>query len=127
MTHPVCVFRRARRSGHLRWSLSLALLLLAMVAHAHAANNRWNNGTGSFVFNTGANWVGGAAPGLLDVAQFGVSGMIQSTYTVSFNNNATNQALQIEKDRVTLDLSSRQYTLTAATGIVVGNQSGVFP
>jgi hypothetical protein len=77
----------------------LAVGLLAIVANAHAANRRWNNGTGSFVFNTGGNWVGGGMPpGVLDVAQFGISAPLlpAGAYTVNFNNNATNQALHIE-------------------------------
>src|SRR4051812_6488497 len=119
----------ARRPGGARLACRFLglIALLSTAAEADAANKRWSNGSGSFVFNAAGNWTGGVTPGLLDVSQFGISGLIQSTYTVSFNNNATNQALQIEKDRVTLDLSSRQYTVTAATGIVVGNQSGVFP
>jgi T5SS/PEP-CTERM-associated repeat protein len=64
----------------------------------------------------------------LDVAQFGISGgLFQSTYTVSFNNNATNQALHVEDDLVTFNLNSRTYTVTTATGIVIGNQAGGFP
>src|SRR3954453_9475527 len=110
-------------------SALLAVLLLEMVVAADAANKRWNNGTGSGVFNTGGNWVGGgAAPGSFDVAQFGISAApFQSTYTVSFNNNVTNQALNIEDDLVTFNLSSRQYSVTAATGIVIGNQSAGLP
>src|SRR4051812_23167073 len=110
-------------------SALLAVLLLEMVAAADAANKRWNNGTGSGVFNTGGNWVGGgAAPGSLDVAQFGISAApFQSTYTVSFNNNVTNQALQIEDDLVTFNLNSRTYTVTAASGIVIGNQPSGLP
>ena len=62
---------------------------------------------------------------MLDVAQFGISGgMFQSTYKVTFNNNATNQALHIEDDLVTFDLNGRQYAVTTASGIVIGNQVG---
>src|SRR4051794_10172806 len=107
----------------------LATYVLIISSTAHAANRRWNNGTGTSVFNTAGNWVGGGtAPGSLDVAQFGLSSApFQSTYTVSFNNNVTNQALQIEDDLVTFNLNSRQYSLTAATGMVIGNQAGALP
>jgi len=101
-------------------------MFFAFAAESDAANRRWNNGTGSFVFNTPGNWQGGGtAPGLLDVAQFGISAALfpAGPYTVSFNNNATNQALHIEDDLVTFNLNSRVYTLSAATGMVVGNQS----
>ncbi len=62
-------------------------------------------------------------PGLLDVAQFGLSPpppFFRQTYSVSFNNNATNQALHIEDDLVTFNLNSRTYTLTTATGMLIG-------
>jgi hypothetical protein len=84
----------------------LTVLLLALASDSHADNRRWNNGTRSFIFNTGGNWVGGGtAPGVLDVAQFGISAPLfpAGAYTVSFNNNATNQALHIEDDSVTFD------------------------
>jgi hypothetical protein len=45
----------------------------------------------------------------LDVAQFGISAPLfpAGAYTVIFNNNATNQALHIEDDSVTFNISSR--------------------
>jgi hypothetical protein len=102
------------------------LLLSALVLNASAADRRWNNGTGAFVFNTPGNWVGGGtAPGVLDVAQFGLSASpFQLTYTVNFNNSVTNQSLHIEDDLVTFDLNTHAYTLTTTTGMVIGNQAG---
>src|SRR5690606_16729503 len=85
----------------------------------NAANIRWGVGNGTF--HVPANWQGGLIPGILDVAQFGRSvQFVPQTYTVSFNNNATNQALHIEDDQVTFDLNSRVYTVTAADGVLVG-------
>ena len=55
----------------LRRMLSQIVLLLAIVPDARADNRRWNDGTGSGVFNAPGNWVGGVAPGVLDVVQFG--------------------------------------------------------
>ncbi len=106
---------------------SLLIGLFFLVANSHAANIRW--GTGNGFFHTPASWTGGVVPGALDVAQFGRSFIFppsQLNYTVSFNNNATNQALHIEDDLVTFDLNSRLYTVTAANGILIGNQLGSF-
>src|SRR5688500_17489430 len=92
----------------------LAVLLFALASNGEAADRRWNNATGSLVFNTGGNWVGGVTPGPLDVAQFGRSPPppgFQSIYTVTFNNNVTNQALHIEDDLVTFSLNSFEYTV----------------
>src|SRR5262245_31584475 len=108
--------------------LVIAISWLALPDESSAVDRRWNNGTGSFVFGTAGNWQGGVTPGVLDVAQFGISAPLfpAGAYTVNFNNNATNQALHIEDDLVTFDLNSRVYTLTAATGLVIANQSNSF-
>ena len=48
-------------------------------------------------------------------------------YTVSFVVDATNQALHVEDDVVTFDLNGRLYSVTAPTGMVIGNQPGGLP
>lgn len=107
---------------------ALLAVWLAIVGDALAVDRRWNNGTGSFVFGTAGNWQGGIAPGALDVAQFGISAPLfpAGAYTVIFNNSITNQALHIEDDLVTFNLNSRVYGVTAATGMVIANQSNSF-
>ena len=105
------------------------LLLVAVAGECDAANRRWNGAAvNDDNFGTTANWVGGFVPGTLDVAQFGISGGIFQAfpYNVIFNNNVTNQALHIEDDLVTFNLNGRTYTVTTASGIVIGNQAGGF-
>jgi len=105
-------------AGSLRTALA-TLSVLCSWADSDGANIRW--GAGSGTFHTPANWTGGIVPGVLDVAQFGRSvQLLPQTYTVTFNNNATNQALHIEDDQVTFDLNSRVYTVNAADGVLVG-------
>lgn len=117
----MCAVRRAQRPAWYRRCLLAALLLTALAPQSRAANIRWTAGNGTF--HTGGSWQGGVAPGLLDVAQFGRSAApFQLTYTVSFTVDATNQALHVEDDVVTFDLNGRLYSLTAATGTVIGNQ-----
>ena len=102
--------------------LSYTLLIgLCSLATIHAANVRWSGQGGNSLFHNTGNWTGGLIPGVIDVAQFGRSvQFLPQTYTVSFNNNATNQAIHIEDDNVTFDLNSRVYTVTAADGVLVG-------
>ncbi len=113
----------SRRPNRCARFILIPACVLVVGSSAQAENRRWNNGTASLVFNTGGNWVGGVTPGSLDVAQFGLSPpppFFRQTYTVSFNNNATNQALHIEDDLVRFNLNSRTYTLTTATGMLIG-------
>jgi fibronectin-binding autotransporter adhesin len=86
-----------------------AAAILAFVGQAMAIS--WTDPTGGS-FQDGANWIGGVAPGVADLALFDLIG---GTYTVNFTGNANNSQLIIGRDDVTFDLGSFVYDLALAT------------
>jgi len=109
-----------------RFEVAAAVFLLS-AADNYAANIRWSGQGGNTLFHNTGNWAGGLIPGVADVAQFGRSvQLLPQIYTVTFNNNATNQSLEIEDDQVTFDLNSRTYSVTSAAGVLVGVNTGNF-
>jgi T5SS/PEP-CTERM-associated repeat protein len=117
------VFSLCRSLSQSLWAV---LLLLLIAAESHAIDKFWDGGAAPAgldgIFSDGANWDSILAPDATDVAHFGTSvgNFQQSSYTVSFSANRTNQALVVEDDNVTFDLNGRIYTTTGTNPITLG-------
>src|SRR5258708_23675319 len=99
-----------RAKSRRAWAKVKPAILLAAVlpAPVWASDILWNNGAGGD-FQTGANWVGNAAPGSGDVADFS----LPNTYTVTFSANATTSGLAAHGGNVTLNLSGFSFAQNA--------------
>ena len=118
--------RRFTVRSHL---LVLVLLMIAASQTAQAADKFWDGGAAPAgldgIFSDSANWNSFFAPRSPDVVHFGTSvgNVFQNSYTVSFTDDRTNQALVVEDDNVTLDLNGHIYSTTAASPITLGVSS----
>ncbi len=96
--------------------LALSAATLALLpATAQAQFVNWNNATGAGAeYHTAANWVGGAAPGSTEYAQFNVAG----TYPVWWNSTtptttpSVGRVMVNQGDVTFLNLDTTQHTFT---------------
>ena len=108
---------------------------MTLPARVEAVDIFWDGGAAPVgldgIFSTISNWspipnLPDRSPGPNDVAHFGTSvgNINQNVYTVSFTTNPTNQAVVVEDDSVTFDLSGHLYTMAASNPITLGVASG---
>lgn len=118
---------RAERYFGVRKFVYCVAIAVSFVATAPAkAQNKFWILTTSGQFPTAANWstsAGGAggspAPGAGEIANF----TLGNTYTVSYAGNVTNAGLNVSGGTVTLDLNGFLYSVTGASGTLIGTVS----
>lgn len=85
------------------------IVWVAVVGPVRAADIAWTNTAGGD-FSTPGNWFGGSMPGPSDTPIF--TNEASFPYTVTFSQSVTNKRMREGSDRVILDLSGNNYTLT---------------
>jgi T5SS/PEP-CTERM-associated repeat protein len=115
---------RPRRLTSARLALLAAVAgTVGIVSNARAADRFWIT-PGGGTFSAIANWsttAGGAGGASVPVAADTANFTLNNTYTVNLTAGLTNSDLDVEFGTVTLNMGNNGYTLTGASGLVVGN------